>query len=139
MEDRLNSLKKQIFYELMNIAGRVFILIRPSESVVLGKRPITTEEKENGIVLVFNTGMKFQWDDYGITATLVFGNLPQKCVIPADQIEAVYSPEANAQFIVLPSREAMPEVQAGVQVKTEASSGPAGKVINVDFTRRQKT
>ncbi|MBF0557814.1 MAG: hypothetical protein HQL08_03430 [Nitrospirae bacterium] len=139
MDDRLKKLKRHVFYELLDIVGRAFVLVRPSENVVLGKRPLTPEEKENGIVLVFNSGMNFQWDDYGITATLVFGNSPQKCVIPADQIEAVYSPEANAQFIVLPSGAAKPGVKSMGQVKTEASSAIAGKVIKVDFTKKQKT
>lgn len=139
MGDSLNSLKKHVFYELMNIAGRVFILVRSSEDVLLGKRLLTQEEKENGIVLVFNPGMKFEWDDYGITATLVFGNLPQKCVIPADRIEAVYSPEANAQFIVLPPRGATPGVQSPGQARAQEAGEPLGKVIKVDFGKRQKS
>lgn len=140
MGDGLNSLKRHVFYELMNIAGRVFILVRSSEDVLLGKRLLTQEEKENGIVLVFNPGMKFEWDDYGITATLVFGSLPQKCVIPADRIEAVYSPEANAQFIVLPPRGAIPAaVRSAGQAGAEESCEPLGKVIKVDFAKKQKS
>ena len=138
MDDRLNSLKRHVFYELMNIAGRVFILVRASESVVLGKRSLTPEEEENGIVLVFNPGMKFHWDDYGITATLVFGSLPEKCVIPADAIQAVYSPEVNAQFIMAQPRDAGAQSQPVKQSRGETLYEPPGKVIKVDFTKKNK-
>lgn len=130
----LNSLKKHVFYELMHIGGRVFVLVRYSEHVVLGNRGLTDDERENGIVLVFNPGMNFQWDDYGITATLVFGSSPQKCFIPVDNITAVYSSELNAQFIVLPMSGKIQDFRAESTVKVE---GP-GNVIKVDFTKRQK-
>ncbi|MGD0283123.1 MAG: hypothetical protein ABSB95_12265 [Dissulfurispiraceae bacterium] len=139
---RLNSLKKYIFFEFLHIAGRVFILVRHSEHVILGKRSLTTEERENGIVLVFNSGMNFQWDEYGITATLVFGNTPQKCFIPADDIAAVWSSELNAQFIVLPQDGGMPDFKAGSSmgslIKAEAPHELPGNVIKVDFTKRPK-
>jgi hypothetical protein len=135
---RLNSLKKHVFYELLHLAGRVFILLRYSEHVVLGNRGVTADEKEKGIILVFNAGMNFQWDDYGITATLVFGSLPQKCFIPADDIAAVYSTELNTQFIVLPQSGGMQNLQASSAVKAEDVSEFAGNVVKVDFTKRQK-
>lgn len=98
----VNGLKKHVFYELLNLAGRVFMLVRYSEHAVLGNRGFTAEEKENGIILVLNSRMNFQWDEYGITGTLVFGTSPQKCFIPLDDISAIYSPELGAQFIVSP-------------------------------------
>jgi hypothetical protein len=134
----LNSLKKHVFYELLHIGGRVFVLVRNSEHVVLGNRGFTPDERENGIVLVFNTGMNFQWDDYGITATLVFGSSPQKCFIPVDDITAVYSSELNTQFIVLPMSGKIQDFQAESTVRAEGTSVSAGNVIKVDFTKRQK-
>jgi hypothetical protein len=139
---RLNSLKKYVFYELLHIAGRVFILVRYSEHVILGKRSLTSEERENGIVLVFKDGMNFQWDEYGITATLVFGNTPQKCFIPADDIAAVYSSELNAQFIVFPQDGKMQDFKSGSSSKAEIPAEVPAEfpenVIKVDFTKRQK-
>jgi len=134
----LNRLKKHVFYELLHIGGRVFMLVRYSEQVVLGNRGLTAAERENGIVLVFNTGMNFQWDDYGITATLVFGSSPQKCFIPVDDIAAVYSSELNVQFIVLPVSGKMQDFRTESTVKAEDASVLAGNVIKVDFTKRQK-
>ena len=134
----LNSLKKHVFYELLHIAGRVFILVKHSEHVVLGNRGLADDERENGIVLVFNSSMNFQWDDYGITATLVFGSSPQKCFIPVDDITAVYSSELNTQFIALPASGKAQQFRTESAVKVEDPSASAGKVIKVDFTKKQK-
>lgn len=135
---RVNKLKKQVFYELLQLAGRVFVLVRYSEHVVLGKRGFTPDEKENGIILVFNSRMNFQWDDYGITATLVFGTSPHKCFIPLDEISAIYSSELGTQFIVSPMSGKVEELKAGSAAEVKGSSESAGNVIKVDFTKRQK-
>jgi hypothetical protein len=150
MDLDLNSLKKHIFFEFINMAKRAFILIRYSEDVVLGRRGFTEDEKENGIVLVFNNRMNFQWDDYGITVTLVFGTSPQKCFIPADDIIAVYSPELNAQFVTSPSP---PQLRHQSQVSGQEGHGShlskqgqkglkdkkhTAHIIEVDFTKKRK-
>ncbi len=134
----LNSLKKHVFYELLGIGGRVFILVRHSDNVILGNRGLTADERENGIILVFNQGMNFQWDDYGITATLVFGSSPQKCFVPVDDIAAVYSSELNTQFIVMPMSGGNQNFKTESTLPAEGSSVVAGNVIKVDFTKRQK-
>lgn len=103
----INQLKRQIFFEFLDLVGRAFVLVRYSEEVILGKRGFTAEEKENGIVLVFTPRMNFTWDEAGITATLVFGTSPQKCFIPAGSISAVYSSELGAHFVT--SAQALPE------------------------------
>jgi len=143
----LNSLKKHIFFEFINMAKRAFILIRYSEDVVLGRRSFTEDEKENGIILVFNDRMNFQWDDYGLTATLVFGTSPQKCFIPVEDIIVVYSPELNAQFVTSPSQ-LQPQIvssQEGYQTdlsklkqKGLKDKKQTGHVIEVDFTKKRK-
>ena len=134
----LNSLKKHVFYELLEIGGRVFILVRHSENVILGNRGLTADERENGIILVFNQGMNFQWDDYGITATLVFGSSPQKCFVPVDDIAAVYSSELNTQFIVMPMSGGKQNFKTESTLQAEGPSVFAGNVIKVDFTKKQK-
>lgn len=157
MDLDLNSLKRHIFFEFINIAKRAFILVRYSEDVVLGRRGFTEDEKENGIMLVFNDRMNFQWDDYGLTATLVFGTSPQKCFIPADDIIAVSSPELNAQFVTSPSTP-QPQIvnsqvssqkeyethlsiqakQAKQEQKGLKDKKQTGHVIEVDFTKKRK-
>ncbi|HMK59700.1 MAG TPA: hypothetical protein VK452_00975 [Dissulfurispiraceae bacterium] len=98
-KERIDDLKRHVFYELLDMAGRVMLLVKSSPDVVIGNRGFIGDEKETGIVLVFNPKMKFTWDEFGITATLVFGAAPQKCFIPTDSIAAVYSPELNVQFV----------------------------------------
>lgn len=134
MNSKLNELKKNIFYEMMNIVGRVFIMVRYSEGVRIGTRGFLPEEKEGGLILVFNSRMNFTWDDSGITATLVFGASPQKCFIPADNIIAVYSPELNSQFL------AGPQIlkEEAVRRTSEGSAVEGGdKVVKVDFKRKK--
>lgn len=147
MDLNLNSLKKHIFFEFINMAKRAFILVRYSEDVVLGKRGFTEDEKKNGIILIFNDRMHFQWDDYGLTATLVFGISPQKCFIPDDDIIAVYSPELNAQFVISPSPSQPRIVSSQKEYETPLSKQEqkglkdkkqTGHVIEVDFTKKRK-
>jgi len=133
----MNSLKKEVFYRLLEMAGRIFIVVRYSENVIIGNRGFTQDEKKNGIVLVFNKGMNFVWDDPGITSSLVFGTSPQKCFIPADDIVAIYSPELDSQFIT-PSKtpKDVPEEGAAGGCSTE-EAGP--NVVKVDFRKKRAT
>lgn len=139
-EERINNLKKHLFYELLDMAGRVMVLVKYSPGVIIGNRGFVGKEKEAGIVLVFTPKMKFTWDDYGIAATLAFGSAPQKCFIPAGSIAAVYSPELNVQFVSSVSeRQAAKGVavpQKGVDEVPEGEVG--GNVISVDFVHRKK-
>lgn len=152
VQESLNNLKKHVFFELLQLAGRAFVLVRFSEDVILGKRGFTAEEKENGIILVFNSKMNFTWDDYGITATLVFGTTPQKCFIPTDDIVAVYSSELNAQFITSfqstaslnkkndgsGKREENVSEKQDPGTRPQEEAMPSSNVINVDFTKKRK-
>jgi hypothetical protein len=137
MQSKTNELKKRVFYEMLDLAGRVFVVARFSENVIIGNRGFTEDEKKNGIVLVFNTSMNFSWDDSGISSALVFGTSPQKCFIPADDIVAIYSPELNSQFIIaLPPSAETPEEQE--KAAAEAGEEEVGsKVVKVDFTRKR--
>jgi len=148
-EERLNNLKKQIFYEFLDIAGRVMVLVKYSPNVVIGNRGFIGEEKESGIILVFNPKMTFTWDEYGISASLVFGAAPQKCFIPAGSIEAVYSAELNAQFVAavherqtardLAGSETGNKCTAtGAENSTKTAKEADKKIISVDFVHKKK-
>lgn len=123
----LNGLKREAFFTFLEEAGRVFIQVRHSGNVKIGRRGFLPGEKEKGIVLVFNRGMKFTWDDSGIHATLLFGSAPEKCFIPPGEILAVYSPELGAQLLVSPTGD------TGEGEDAEAE----GNVIKVDFKRKR--
>jgi hypothetical protein len=137
MQSKTNELKKKVFYGMLDLAGRVFIVARYSENVSIGNRGFTEEEKKNGIVLVFNTSMTFTWDDFGISTTLVFGTSPHKCFIPVDDIVAIYSPELNSQLITAEPPRAEALDKEG-KAAAEAPAEEAGSnVVKVDFTRKR--
>jgi hypothetical protein len=137
----LNDLKRDFFFRLLEMAGRVFVMIRYSDDVVVGRRGFLEEEKEDGLVLVFNDKMKFTWDEAGISATLVFGTAPEKCFIPADNIVSVYSPELKVHLAVTPEedddKESGPGGARGKASKKPVEPGSEGNVIRVDFKRKE--
>ena len=146
---QLNELKKHTFYELLNLAGRAYILVKYSKNVKVGSRGFLPEEKERGLVLVLNSKMNFIWDDYGITTKLAFGNSIQKCFIPIDDIIAVYSLELNSQLVIGPQPVSEANVPRKKQEdfnsegKTEEPSsqeekGKKKKVVRVDFQKKRK-
>jgi hypothetical protein len=132
----LSELKKQIFFGMLDLAGRVFVLVRHSDNVVIGKRGFLPEEKEKGLVLVFNRKMHFQWDEPGITAKLVFGSTPEQCFIPADDIRSIFSPELLAQFTVSPDERLEAET-AGPGGKAPRGKASGENVVKVDFKKKK--
>ena len=133
MARNLTDLKKHVFFELLDMAGRVFIHVRYSDDVLIGDRGFLAEEKEKGLVLVFNAGMKFEWNEQGISATLGFGPKTEKCFIPPESIISVFSPDLNAQFSVSPAAQ---EAGQRKQVVRKVHSISKQKVIKVDFSKK---
>jgi hypothetical protein len=132
----LHELKKHIFFEMLDLAGRVFVLVRHSDSVVIGKRGFLPEEKEKGLVLVFNKEMNFQWEQSGISAKLVFGTTTEHCMIPNDDILSIFSPELLAQFTVSPDEKHGTETAASRTAEPERKTA-GEKVVKVDFKRKK--
>lgn len=135
---KINELKKHIFYEFLNIAGRAFIIVDYSPDVILGKRGFTDEEKENGIILVFNSKMNFLWDEMGIHTNLIFNNSAHKCFIPVNNISGLYSPELNAQFVMLPQLQKKNDKAKSPVENLADTDEETKKVIIVDFKKKRK-
>ena len=133
MAGNLTDLKKHVFFELLDMAGRVFIHVRYSDDVLIGERGFLAEEKEKGLVLVFNSRMKFEWNKQGITATLGFGTKTEKCFVPPESIISVFSPDLSAQFSVSPAAH---EGSQKKQVMKKVHSISKQKVIKVDFSKK---
>jgi hypothetical protein len=138
MAEPLDELKKKVFYDMLNIAGRVFIAVRYDKDVVIGKRGFLSQEREEGLVLVFNQKMNFTWDDAGISVILVFGTSPEKCFIPKESIMTIFSPELNAQFSALSREGEDPETPQKTMKITDKKTSPNKKVIDVDFKKKKK-
>jgi hypothetical protein len=141
MVSDIHDLKKQIFHDMLDLAGRVFIHVRFSDKVVIGERGFFPEEQQRGIILVLNKGMHFTWDDGGISAELIFGSTVQQCFIPSDAIISLVSPELNAQFSITPQEpeKDVPKVKAEKmqRVLKKVWSDKGEKVIKVDFKKKQ--
>ena len=142
MTTGLNELKKQNFYEMLELAGRVFILARYSTDVIIGNRGFLPEEKEKGIVLVFNNRMNFEWGDTGISARLVFGSVTHQCFVPHDAIISVFSPELSAQFSVsaddaVPAKDAAAPKGSVPGHRPKGGRKPEEKVVRVDFKKKK--
>ena len=133
MTHNLTDLKKHIFFELLDRAGRVFLLVRYSDDVLIGERGFLPEEKEKGLVLVFNRKMNFDWTEHGISARLGFGTKTERCFIPPDSIISVFSPDLGAQFSASPHEQGPAQTK---QAGGKRSSPSKEKVIKVDFARK---
>lgn len=144
IEDGINELKENTFFNLMDLAGRVYIVVHYTEDVIIGKRGFTNEEKTSGLVLVFNQKTNFQWKDDVITAKLGFGNTIEKCIIPVRNIVCIFSPDINARFMI----DYVQKEQESIMVKSSKSdiqkekqkphNESQSKVITVDFTKKNK-
>ncbi len=133
---KLDRLKRHVFHELLELTGRVFVVVKYSEEVLIGDRGFLPEEKENGLVLVLNKRMNFKWDDYGLDARLVFGTSPQHCIVPARHIIGVYSPELSSQFLCL-TEDGPEDPPESVKDRPTAGEGASSKVVKVDFRRKR--
>lgn len=143
LRQRLNELKIKTFYELLDLAGRAFLIIRYSEEVRIGTRGFLPEEKKNGLVLVLNKKMKFTWKDGVLECRLVFGSKSHFCFIPEDHIIGVHSPELNTQLVVAPNlpdeKEAVEGEKPEESLATLSSSAKSGEnVVKVDFTKKRR-
>ncbi len=132
MADNLDQLKKDVFFSLLGMAGRVFVAVAYGDDVIIGKRGFLPQEKEKGIILVFNSNMSFSWDEDAVTATLVFGSTPEKCHIPVERITTIFSPELHAQFTTFP-REG--SARDGTKQEIGDAHQNTGKVVKVDFKK----
>lgn len=140
----LADIKRDLFFRLLDDAGRVFVHVRPSMDIEIGRRGLIGDELKNGITLVFNSHMKFDWGPIGIEATLVFGSTPEKCFIPFDAVDAIYSPELKVQLLMEHADEASepmgstkPPAKVDSSVPDSTVRKGDGKVIEVDFHKRK--
>jgi len=94
---------KNLFYELLNDYGKVYIIVKYSDLTTIGNKGFTAEEKEKGLVLVFTNSnyRRLHWtEDGNITVTVSFGNdnRLENCFLHHDDIIALYSPDAMVKY-----------------------------------------
>ena len=136
---------QNLFYDLLNDYGQLYMVVKFSEKTVVGKRGFTEEEKAKGLVLVFNrrNHKNLHWaEDGSVMATLGFGtgNRPEKCFFYSDDIVSIFSPAAGVKFDIWNV--------AGDEDRPETAEGPVlpgkektrnQKIISMDTFRKSKT
>ena len=128
---------------MMNDYGRVFVVIKQSERTMIGNRGFTDEEKENGLVLAFNSKnyKTLQWtEDGSIVTTLGFGsnNKVENCFLHSDDIISVYSPDAKIKFDRWDMMETNPDL-VGTKIRNDKKDAVTkGKIVSLDSFRKIK-
>lgn len=129
---------------MMNDYGRVFVVIKQSERTVIGSRGFTDEEKENGLVLAFNSKnyKTLQWtEDGSIITTLGFGsaNKVENCFLHSDDIISVYSPDAKIKFDRWDMMETKDSLSGSQKIRNDKKDAVTkGKIVSLDSFRKIK-
>lgn len=138
----IDKLKREVFESILEKTGRVFILVKYSDQVRVGRRGFSEDEKQSGLVLVFNNQMNFAWNDEGLEGTLLFGGKPEICYVPSEFITLVYSPELGAQFYATAAKDSVEKAPKKISPapapthKTDENAEKETKVIKVDFSKK---
>jgi hypothetical protein len=136
---------QKLFYDLWNDFGSVYLLVQHSERTTIGKRGFTDDEKQRGLVLVFNnkTNTELNWSAEGdLTCVLAFGGRKEDVHIHHDDLRAVFSPEAKVQYM---RNDAEGEKTAATPGPEQASPGPTAapdpdnpQVVSLEKFRKRK-
>ncbi len=135
---------QNLFYDLLNDYGQVYVAVRYSENSAVGNRGFTEEEKKKGLVLVFNrrNHNNLVWNEDGsITATLGFGvgNRSEKCFLHYDDIVSVFSPDARIKLDRWDIWSAKDQTQtAEISGVPEAGESTDKKIVSLDSFRKTK-
>ena len=140
MKSQLKYLQN-LFYDLLNDFGRVYVVVKYSDNTTIGNRGFTEEEKKNGLVLIFNlkNHKNLQWNEDGsIITALGFGasNRSEKCYLHADDIVSIFSPDARVKYDRWDIRAAAGQSEA---IKgSEEEKSEEEKIVSLDRFRKTK-
>jgi|GEM_PF-4371908 hypothetical protein len=96
-----NDIKKEVFNLLIKKSYKFYINILPTEHLIVGKRGITEEEKEAGLLLVFsNTSYKnLTTDDNFIYCDMKFRGIWESLQIPFYAINYMVDDLYNPNYV----------------------------------------
>jgi hypothetical protein len=134
---------QNVFYDLLNDYGQVYIVVRHSDKTTIGNRGFTDEEKKQGLILIFNqkNHKTLQWtEDGSIITTLGFGagNRPEKCFLYSDDIISVFSPDARVKLDRWDIWGGGEPEQPGEGTITAEKKSQDEKIISLDRFRKTK-
>ncbi len=124
---------RKLFYDLWNDFGSVYLVVAHSDLTRIGGRGFTDEEKQHGLILVFNnrTNSELAWDGEGnLSCVLAFGASKENVFIHHDDLRGVFSPEAGVQFM---------RSDRGQAPETEAAEDDGRQVVSLSSFRKKKT
>ncbi len=135
---------QKLFYDIWNDFGTVYLLVGHSDRTQIGKRGFTDDEKQRGLILVFNnkTNTDVHWDDEGnVSCILAFGARKEDVRIHHDDLRGVFSPEAQVQLMrsdmdTAPADKADPETPRVAEDKVKEAVDP--HVVSMDSFRKRK-
>ena len=143
MKNQIKYLQN-LFYDILNDYGQVYIVVRYSENTVIGTRGFSEEEKQKGLILVFNQRnyKNLVWSDDGnINATLGFGlsNRSEKCFLYSDDIMSVFSPDAKIKLDrwgIWEQRDSV--MKSGNVSESGETDNRDNKIVSLDRFRKAK-
>ena len=144
MKNQIKYLQN-LFYDLLNDYGRAFVVVKHSDRTIIGNRGFTDEEKDKGLILVFNSRnhKNLQWtEDGSIVAALGFGtnNRIENCFIHHEDIVAVFSPDAEVKFDRWDMLEAKETTEESEQsMEHEKATCNEKRIISLDNFRKTRT
>jgi hypothetical protein len=120
-------------------------VVKHSERTIIGNRGFTDEEKEKGLILLFNNRnhRNLQWtEDGSIVAALTFGvnNRIENCFLHHEDIVAVFSPDAEVKFDrwdMVEVKETTEESEQSMEHKKETCNEK--RIISLDNFRKTKS
>ena len=144
MKNQIKYLQN-LFYDLLNDYGRAFVVVKHSDRTIIGNRGFTDEEKNKGLIMVFNSRnhKNLQWtEDGSIVAALGFGtnNRIENCFIHHEDIVAVFSPDAEVKFDRWDMLEAKETTEESEQsMEHEKATCNEKRIISLDNFRKTKS
>ena len=127
---------QRLFYDIWNDFGSVYLLVRYSGRTSIGKRGFTDEEKQQGLVLVFNnkTSAKLDWNAEGdLACVLAFGQRREDVYIHHDDLLGVFSQEAGVQFLRSDAGD-----ESAPSLDRDVPHGDAKQVVSMSEFRKRK-
>ncbi len=95
------NLKKSIFELLLNNGYKFYMNIHPTEHLIVGKRGVTQEEKEMGLILVFSktSYRNLKIDEHFIYCDMKFKGIWENLQIPFYAINYMVDDLYNPSFV----------------------------------------
>lgn len=131
MSKTLTDLRKSVFYNILDMAGKVYIVVKYSEESIL---PWTKKHiKEGSMSLVFNQSnyKNLVWTNSRVNVVLGFSDTTMQCTFPSKDIIAIFSPQLNIHF-------SCDEIYSESLPNIEYPKDSDQKVISLEEYRKRK-